>query len=91
MAQPPHQSRLWQAQAHPVLFRKGMSLEASGLAGSAITYWQTMLITSTRLLGNAHANAVAARDRLGRRRASRPGAPATPLRCSPTRWPTGST
>ena len=61
----PHQSRLWRPQAHPVLFRKGMSLEASGLAGSAITYWQTMLITSTRLLGNAHANAVAARDRLG--------------------------
>ena len=61
----PHQSRLWQPEAHPVLFRKGMSLEASGLAGSAITYWQTMLITSTRLLGNAHANAVAARDRLG--------------------------
>ena len=61
----PHQSRLWQPEAHPVLFRKGMSLEASGLARSAITYWQTMLITSTRLLGNAHANAVAARDRLG--------------------------
>ena len=60
-----HQSRLWQPEAHPVLFRKGLSLEASGLAGSAIAYWQTMLITSTRLLGNAHANAVAARDRLG--------------------------
>ena len=61
----PHQSRLWRPEAHPVLFRKGISLEASGLAGSAITYWQTMLITSTRLLGNAHANAVTARDRLG--------------------------
>ena len=60
----PHQSRLWQREAHPVLFRKGLSLEASGLAGSAIMYWQTMLITSTRLLGNEHANAVAARDRL---------------------------
>ena len=60
----PHQSRLWQREAHPVLFRKGLSLEASGLAGSAITYWQAMLITSTRLLGNAHVNAVAAQDRL---------------------------
>ena len=60
----PHQSRLWQPEAHPVLFRKGLSLEASGLAGSAITYWQSMLITSTRLLGNAHANAITARDRL---------------------------
>ena len=27
-------------------------------------YWQTMLLTSIRLLGNAHANAVVARDRL---------------------------
>ncbi len=61
----PRLSRLWQPQAHPVLFRKGMSLEATGLAESAITYWQTMLITSTRLLGSAHADAVAARDRLG--------------------------
>jgi tetratricopeptide (TPR) repeat protein len=60
----PHQSRLWQPEAHPVLFRKGLSLETSGLAGSAIMYWQTMLITSTRLLGDAHANAVTARDRL---------------------------
>ena len=38
-------------EAHPVLFRKGLSLEASGLAEAAITHWQTMLITSTRLLG----------------------------------------
>jgi len=60
----PHQSRLWRPEAHPVLFRKGLSLEASGLAESAITFWQTMLITSTRLLGNAHANAVTAQDRL---------------------------
>ena len=60
----PHQSMLWQPEAHPVLFRKGLSLEANGLADPAITYWQTMLITSTRLLGNAHANAVTAQDRL---------------------------
>ena len=60
----PHQSRLWRPEAHPVLFRQGLSLEASGLAGSAIAYWQAMLITSTSLLGNAHANTVTARDRL---------------------------
>jgi len=59
-----YQSALWQPEAHPVLFRKGLSLQASGLAESAIAYWQTMLITSTRLLGSAHANAVAARDGL---------------------------
>ena len=60
----PRRSMLWQPEAHPVLFRKGLSLETSGLAESAITYWQTMLITSSRLLGHGHVNAVTARDRL---------------------------
>ena len=60
----PHQSMLWKPEAHPVLFRKGLSLETSGLAEAAIGYWQSVLVTSSRLLGNAHANAVAARDRL---------------------------
>jgi tetratricopeptide (TPR) repeat protein len=60
----PQQSVLWKPEAHPVLFRKGLSLEADGLAESAITYWQGMLITSTSLLGNSHVNAVTARDRL---------------------------
>ena len=61
---PPQQSTLWKPEAHPVLFRKGLSLEASGPAEAAIAYWQAVLITGTRLLGSAHANAVAARDRL---------------------------
>ena len=60
----PQQSMLWKPEAHPVLFRRGLSLEADGLAESAIAYWQAMLVTSTRLLGNGHANAVTARDRL---------------------------
>jgi tetratricopeptide (TPR) repeat protein len=55
---------LWKTEAHPLLFRAGLSLENSRLAGAAITYWQSMLSTSTRLLGPAHANAVVARDRL---------------------------
>jgi len=55
---------LWKPEAHPLLFRAGLSLENSRLAGAAITYWQSMLATSTRLLGPAHANAVVARDRL---------------------------
>ena len=62
---PPRRSMLWQPEAHPLLFRKGLSLEAGGLAGTAIAYWQTMLRTSTRLLGTGHDNAVTARDRLG--------------------------
>ena len=55
---------LWKAEAHPLLFRAGLSLENSGLSDAAITYWQSILDTSTRLLGPAHANAVVARDRL---------------------------
>jgi tetratricopeptide (TPR) repeat protein len=55
---------LWKAEAHPLLFRAGLSLENSGLSDAAITYWQFMLNTSTRLFGPAHANAVVARDRL---------------------------
>jgi tetratricopeptide (TPR) repeat protein len=55
---------LWKPEAHPLLFRAGMSLEHSRLADAAITYWKSMVATSTRLLGPAHANAVVARDRL---------------------------
>ena len=58
-------SMLWQPEAHPLLFRKGLSLEASGLAETAFAYWQAMLLTSARLLGSEHANAVTARERLG--------------------------
>ena len=60
----PQQSVLWKPEAHPVLFRRGLSLEADGLAESAIAYWQGMLVTSAGLLGNDHVNAVTARDRL---------------------------
>jgi tetratricopeptide (TPR) repeat protein len=60
----PQQSVLWKPEAHPVLFRSGLSLEADGLAESAIAYWQGMLVTSAGLLGNGHVNAVTARDRL---------------------------
>jgi tetratricopeptide (TPR) repeat protein len=55
---------LWKTEAHPLLFRAGLSLENSRLAEAAIAYWQSMVSTSTRLLGPAHANSVVARDRL---------------------------
>ena len=58
------QNPLWVPQAHAVLARRGRSLEDAGLAESAITYWETMLRTSTRLLGSAHASSITARDRL---------------------------
>jgi tetratricopeptide (TPR) repeat protein len=57
-------SLLWKPEAHPLLFRAGLSLEQSRLSEAAITYWKTMVATSTRLLGADHANAVVARDRL---------------------------
>jgi tetratricopeptide (TPR) repeat protein len=55
---------LWKPEAHPLLFRAGESLERGRLTRAAITYWKSMVATSTRLLGPAHANAVVARDRL---------------------------
>src|SRR5690242_15335946 len=55
---------LWKPEAHPLLFRAGLSLEQSRLSDAAITYWKSMVATSTRLLGGDHANAVVARDRL---------------------------
>jgi tetratricopeptide (TPR) repeat protein len=55
---------LWKPEAHPLLFRAGLSLEHGRLSDAAITYWKSMVATSTRLLGPAHANAVVARDRL---------------------------
>jgi tetratricopeptide (TPR) repeat protein len=55
---------LWTPQAHPLLFRAGLSLESSRLANAAIVYWKSMVATSTRLLGPAHANTAVARDRL---------------------------
>jgi tetratricopeptide (TPR) repeat protein len=55
---------LWKPEAHPLLFRAGLSLEQSRLSDAAITYWKSMVATSTRLLGPDHANAVVARDRL---------------------------
>ncbi len=55
---------LWQPAAHPVLFRAGLSLEHARLTGPALGYWKSMVATSTRQLGPAHAHATVARDRL---------------------------
>ena len=55
---------LWKPEAHPLLFRAGLSLEHNRLSDAATTYWKSMVATSTRLLGPGHANAVVARDRL---------------------------
>ena len=53
----PHQSMLWRPEAHPVLFRRGLSLDAGGLTGPAIAHWQAMLAAGTQLLGAGHGRA----------------------------------
>ncbi|HET9970725.1 MAG TPA: tetratricopeptide repeat protein [Streptosporangiaceae bacterium] len=73
----PHQSMLWRPEAHPVLFRRGLSLDAGGLTGPAIAHWQAMLAAGSQLpgagpgaghgagqAGARDASAVLARDRL---------------------------
>ncbi len=55
---------LWAPEAHPVLFRAGQSLDRAGLASLAISYWQAMVGTSGRILGQAHLSTLLARDHL---------------------------
>ena len=56
---------LWQPEPHPVLFRAGASLADSRLTSSAVVYWQSMVATSSRMLGSTHPSSMAAREKLG--------------------------
>jgi tetratricopeptide (TPR) repeat protein len=60
----PAHDALWRPAAHPLLFRLGWSLEDTGLADSALAYWQSMVAATTWRLGPAHADSLAAKDRL---------------------------
>ena len=60
----PAHDALWQPGAHPLLFRLGRSLEDNRLGESAMMYWQSMVATSTGRLGPAHADSLAAKERL---------------------------
>jgi len=60
----PEHDALWQPDAHPLLFRLGRSLEDGRLGDAAMTYWQSMVATTTRRLGPVHADALAAKERL---------------------------
>ena len=60
----PAHHALWQPGAHPLLFRLGRSLEDNRLGESAMVYWQSMVATSTGRLGPAHADSLAAKERL---------------------------
>jgi len=63
-AAPAHDA-LWLPAAHPLLFRLGRSLEGGGLADAAMMYWRSMVAATTRRLGPAHADSLAAKERLG--------------------------
>jgi tetratricopeptide (TPR) repeat protein len=58
-------SLLWRPECHPVLIEAGRSLDSSGLAGPAVDYWQALLSTSRRVLGEEHAQTILIRDLLG--------------------------
>ena len=60
----PAHDALWQPEAHPLLFRLGRNLEDNGLGESVMAYWQSMVATTTRRLGPAHADSLAAKERL---------------------------
>jgi len=55
---------LWRPQGHGVLIKAGQSLDAAGLRGAAIGYWQDMVVASTKVLGPAHAQTLLVRDHL---------------------------
>lgn len=55
---------LWMPDPHPVLLRAGASLTESGLAHHALSYWQSLLSVSSRVLGPDHDQTLAMRDQL---------------------------
>ncbi len=57
-------SLLWSPEPHPVLTQAGTSLTGAGLAGPAVTYWDTLLRTSAHVLGAAHPHTLAIREQL---------------------------
>jgi tetratricopeptide (TPR) repeat protein len=55
---------LWDPEGHPALLRAGQSLDSGRLTSAAISYWQMMADTSSRVLGPGHAQALVSNDRL---------------------------
>ncbi|HEY7143691.1 MAG TPA: FxSxx-COOH system tetratricopeptide repeat protein [Streptosporangiaceae bacterium] len=55
---------LWQPEGHQVLLRAGRSLDEGKVTSAAISYWQMMGDTSSRVLGPGHAQALLASDHL---------------------------
>src|SRR5579875_1541990 len=55
---------LWREGCHPVLHRCGMSLDAAGLAASAVSYWHELAQDSRRTLGPDHPDTAMLSERL---------------------------
>jgi tetratricopeptide (TPR) repeat protein len=55
---------LWDPEGHPALLRAGQSLDSGRLTSAAISYWQMMADTSSRVLGPGNAQALVSSDRL---------------------------
>ncbi|WJY43218.1 tetratricopeptide repeat protein (plasmid) [Streptomyces sp. P9-2B-2] len=55
---------LWQPEGHPVLFRTGDSLTASGLVDATHAYWEGLLSSSRHHLGPDHPQTLDIRQRL---------------------------
>jgi tetratricopeptide (TPR) repeat protein len=55
---------LWEPEGHPVLLRAGQSLDNARITGPAVSYWQMMADTSSRILGPGHAQTLLSHDRL---------------------------
>jgi tetratricopeptide (TPR) repeat protein len=54
---------LWEPEAHPVLARAGESMDAARLTGPAISYWQAMTETGSKVLGPRHSHTLRTRDK----------------------------
>lgn len=57
---------LWQGGCHRMLLRAGRSLDAAGLTGPALVYWEELAATSARLLGGDHPATSGINERLAR-------------------------
>ncbi|MFJ8787296.1 tetratricopeptide repeat protein [Streptomyces sp. NPDC102476] len=55
---------LWRPDGHPVLYRAGVSLIATGLYAAAVTHWHHLVINAERLLGDEHPDTLNARINL---------------------------
>jgi len=65
---------LWTPECHPLLLRAGRSLEASGLTGPAVAYWQSLLAISEAELGPGHTHNLLVRLGAAQEAAGRPDA-----------------